>query len=250
MKTTLRSLALFLLLLLCTTAQADGWIELTNISTMNSTNPPPSEVTALASNSTYLFAASSPDAVRRSADGGASWQYGINAFYISAMTANDAHLFTADKYGNVYRYEYDGSNRSSFGRLPDITGYSRIPTSMRILGDYLFVSTRGGKYFKRALYELSGVTPTAAAATSIGTAVFTAGWSSSTGDLGYRLDVATDAAFTALVAGYNNKDIGNVTSFEVTGLVSNTTYYYRMRAYNAYGTSNNSSTVTLLTNQN
>ena len=55
------------------------------------------------------------------------------------------------------------------------------------------------------------------------------------GATGYRLDVATRNNFTpnSFVNGYNNLDVGNATSRSVTGLNANTTYYYRVRAYNA-----------------
>jgi uncharacterized protein (TIGR02145 family) len=61
---------------------------------------------------------------------------------------------------------------------------------------------------------------------------FTANWLALEGVSGYRLDVATDIAFTAFVAGFNNLDVGNVLSYIVTGLAPLTDYFYRVRAYN------------------
>ncbi|HAM36644.1 MAG TPA: hypothetical protein DCP85_12025 [Elusimicrobia bacterium] len=63
-------------------------------------------------------------------------------------------------------------------------------------------------------------------------------WSASTdnvGVAGYRLDVSLNSAFSSLVTGYNNKDLGNVTSASITGLSANTAYYARLRAYDAAG---------------
>lgn len=42
------------------------------------------------------------------------------------------------------------------------------------------------------------------------------------------------------VTGYENLNVGNVTSYPVTGLQPNTMYYYVVRAYNDYGTSGDS----------
>ncbi len=89
--------------------------------------------------------------------------------------------------------------------------------------------------------------PTANSATSITDNAFTANWSSATGATSYRLDVATDAGFTSFVAGYNNLNVGNVTSYNVTGLTCNTQYYYRVRACNSCGCSGNSNVINLTT---
>lgn len=83
----------------------------------------------------------------------------------------------------------------------------------------------------------SGITPTA----------FSANWSASAGATSYFLDVATDAAFTTFLSGYNNLNVGNVLTTSVTGLTCATTYYYRVRANNACGTSINSNTISFAT---
>jgi len=49
------------------------------------------------------------------------------------------------------------------------------------------------------------------------------------------------------VSGYENKDVGNVTSYEVSGLEADKTYYYVVRAYNEYGTSANSNEISVTT---
>ena len=90
-------------------------------------------------------------------------------------------------------------------------------------------------------------TPIASAATSITQTSFTANWSASTGATAYYLDVSTSSSFSSFVTGYNNLDVGNVTSKAVTGLTAGTTYYYRVRAYYGSGTTSNSSTVTVAT---
>jgi hypothetical protein len=89
--------------------------------------------------------------------------------------------------------------------------------------------------------------PTSSAATTIVQVSLKANWLASALATGYRLDVATNVGFTTFVSGYDNKDVGNVTTFTVTGLSANTTYYYRVRAYNADGASTNSGTINATT---
>jgi large repetitive protein len=67
------------------------------------------------------------------------------------------------------------------------------------------------------------------------------------GAIGYRLDVSTNSSFTNHVPGYENLDVGNTTSYNVTTLSANTFYYYRLRTYNGNGTSPNSNVVKVKT---
>jgi hypothetical protein len=101
------------------------------------------------------------------------------------------------------------------------------------------------------------VVPTATAATSLGSASFTANWTApvvGTVDNGYRLDVSTSSTFASFVSGYNGLTVAG-TSQSVTGLSSATTYYYRVRADKTSvtgqgGYSSNITTLTLSTNAN
>jgi hypothetical protein len=89
--------------------------------------------------------------------------------------------------------------------------------------------------------------PTASPASNVTSSGFTANWSSSPGATGYRLDVSTSSSFATYVTGYQNLDVANVVSRIVTGLTANTTYYYKVRAYNGGGTSGDSNTITVTT---
>lgn len=87
--------------------------------------------------------------------------------------------------------------------------------------------------------------PTAASASSVTSTSFTANWGSVSGATGYRLDVSNGSSFSSFVSGYNNLDVGNVAGRSVSGLTNGATYYYRVRAYNAAGTSGNSGTISV-----
>lgn len=83
--------------------------------------------------------------------------------------------------------------------------------------------------------------PVSSAATSLTDVSFSANWGALTGAASYILDVATDSGFTSLVAGYTALNVGNVTTYSVTGLSSGGTYYYRVRALNATPTTSGNS---------
>ncbi|MBI3005078.1 MAG: fibronectin type III domain-containing protein, partial [Ignavibacteriales bacterium] len=89
--------------------------------------------------------------------------------------------------------------------------------------------------------------PTAQSATNVAQTSFTANWSSVGTATGYRLDVSISSSFASYISGYQDLDVGNVVSSNVTGLSQSTNYYYRVRAYNASGTSTNSGTINVTT---
>jgi hypothetical protein len=67
----------------------------------------------------------------------------------------------------------------------------------------------------------------------------TATWTAATGGsgvTGYRLDASTDPSFASFVAGYQNRDLGNVTQTVVSGLNPQASYHVRLRAYDGAGT--------------
>ena len=66
-----------------------------------------------------------------------------------------------------------------------------------------------------------------------GTPPFPWGMVAPTGAKGYLLDVSTSSSFDSFVDGYHDLDVGDVTGRVVIGLSRGTTYYYRVRAYDA-----------------
>ncbi|MBN2858304.1 MAG: fibronectin type III domain-containing protein [Candidatus Delongbacteria bacterium] len=89
--------------------------------------------------------------------------------------------------------------------------------------------------------------PEAAAATNITFSKFTANWNPVTSATGYYLDVATDNGFSSFLTGYEGKNVLNAVSFTVNELSPETEYFYRVRAYNGGGESQNSNTISAQT---
>jgi len=69
---------------------------------------------------------------------------------------------------------------------------------------------------------------------------FTANWDAASGATSYRLDVARDSGFTSMVI--TDSNVGNVTTYNVTGQVVGQ-YYYRVRAVNGAGASADSNVI-------
>ncbi len=114
------------------------------------------------------------------------------------------------------------------------------------------ISLTGGTAHNYALTLLDGTLivgwmPVAGAAGSVVGDRFTATWGGISGATGYRLDVSTDSSFGSFVSGFQDLDVGNVTSKAVSGLSANTTYYYRIRAYDSTGTGADSNAVAATT---
>ena len=76
---------------------------------------------------------------------------------------------------------------------------------------------------------------------------FMATWPSVPGAKGYLLDVSASRSFDSFVDGYHDLDVGDVTGRVVTELSRGTTYYYRVRAYDATAPTGYSETIAITT---
>ncbi|MBL7851126.1 MAG: fibronectin type III domain-containing protein [Cyclobacteriaceae bacterium] len=178
----------------------------------------------------------------------------------SSGTGGTASSFTANwgAVASATSYRLDVSTSSGFGSF--VTGYNNLTvsgTSQPVTG--LAVNTTyyyrvravngGGTSANSTVITMATATspPSVSGATSISTTSFVANWSTVAGAASYRLDVSTASDFSSFVSGFNNfSAIG--TSQSITGLIAGTTYYYRVRTVNSYGSiSNSSSNATTIT---
>ena len=153
--------------------------------------------------------------------------------YVSKYSSFSSHIsgYNGRNVGNVTSYNVTSLNA-------DTTYYYRL----RAVNNW----GESGYSNIESLTTAPGA-PVAQPASDVATSSFTASWNASSGATGYYLDVATDSGFASYVAGFNNKNVGNVTSDDVTGLNAATDYYYRARAYRDSITSSNSNTIQVTT---
>ncbi|MBU1717727.1 MAG: hypothetical protein KKA07_01515, partial [Bacteroidetes bacterium] len=138
------------------------------------------------------------------------------------IQANMFDIINPASAGLVAYYRFDESNPAT--TLPDYTsnGFDGVLTNMDPASDWT--------------ESYAMVVPALNNATNITAYTCDIDWNAPVvGDVeNYYLEVATDAAFTSKIAGYDPyKAMGIGLSEALTGLEENTTYYYRVRAFKA-----------------
>lgn len=162
---------------------------------------------------------------------------------------------------NANTYSLDVANDSMFINI--LSGYNNLNVGNMLsasitglnAGNNYYVRVRGVNTCGNGVNSVfeSGSTlpvpaiPLASGATNVSCTNFDANWSAAGNTTQYRLDVATDNGFTSLVSGYNNLNVGNVTSYQVSGLNNGTAYYYRVKGENTCTVSAASGTVSQVT---
>jgi chitinase len=149
-------------------------------------------------------------------------EYGLTTAYGSTTTLDTAlvtsHSQIAGGLSAATVYHFRVKSRDAAGNLA---------TS----GDFTFTTPASGD-------TTPPTVPAGLILNNIRTARMTLSWRPSTdnvGVAGYRLDMSTDSGFTGFVPSYHDRDLGNVTAFRLSGLLSRTTYYIRVRAYDSAG---------------
>ena len=113
-----------------------------------------------------------------------------------------------------------------------------INSAIAITGAVEVVSSYGTAVLTNAfVYNPVPEAPVAISAVDITPNCFTARWLPAADTTGYYVDVSDSTNFTDFVGVYSNWNAGNATAGLVTGLVDGVTYWYRVRAANAFGSS-------------
>jgi hypothetical protein len=179
----------------------------------------------------------------------------------TAATSPTSSGFTANwgTSSGATGYRLDVSTDSGFGSF--VSGYNNLDVG-NVLTYPVTALSPGVTYHYRVrgynTYGTSGssnvvsqaivlAAPLATAATDVTTVDFVATWEVDVSPEGFLLDVSIDDAFTDFLPGYDNLDVGDVLNCLIAPLASDTTYYYRVKAYSATSVSADSNVISQAT---
>ena len=168
---------------------------------------------------------------------------------IGGLTANCIAKWDGNAWESISNAGENGTNS-----VVECMDFDYATNSVIVGGIFNSVNVLGanGAYIARftdGSFISAVAVPSVKSATNLGLTSFSANWRPVRGASTYYLDVARDNMFTDIVGGWNNVNVGNVTTYSVnTGLSSATTYYYRVRVQTGAGISPNSNTIQLNTN--
>ncbi len=167
----------------------------------------------------------------------------INYWEGSYATAYRVEISTDNSIWTIVK---DKSTGGGSGGTETIDFTTQMARYVRVYCITPFNAPYGYSIYEIKVNAITPFSPVADAAVNITPSSFTAHWTVCAQVTSYKIDVATDAAFANLVTGYNNLDVSNATSYNVTGLSANTSYYYRVKACNSSLISSNSNTVAVI----
>jgi hypothetical protein len=165
---------------------------------------------------------------------------GINGGTVNGTPIASGFTFTANATTNSVSFNTPvilGKGATIIITLNNITNHAtagNYQLSMRIknadaTGDNVFAVHANSTF---AMSTAPASAPTASAATMVDCFAFQANWAAVTGANAYFLDVSTSNTFATFVPGYQNLAVGENLNRYISGLNTNTTYYYRVRAAN------------------
>lgn len=186
---------------------------------------------------------------------------------VSTQAVDDIGSTTATGYGNIIDIGFPEDTTShgicwSTETLPTVADNYTDEGSVNETGDFASSMTDlepattyyarayatnsiGTSYGDQVSFTTALEPPVATDASNVTPTSFDANWNASQGASGYKLDVATDNDFTNYVSGFEDRDVDDVTTFNVSELDWGSTYYYRVRATNSEGTTESSNTISI-----